>query len=101
MSTENNSELQYISVLEFSKSLGIHEATTYRYIKRGLISNIKNIKGRIYIHIDEIEETKEKANLNPVDDRNSYLTTDEVFEVLTKDGLCIRGTSWIHEKVST
>ncbi|HDR8206756.1 TPA: helix-turn-helix domain-containing protein, partial [Bacillus cereus] len=101
MSTENNSELQYISVLEFSKSLGIHEATAYRDIKRGLISNIKNIKGRIYIHIDEIEETKEKANLNPVDDRNSYLTTDEVFEVLTKDGLCIRGTSWIHEKVST
>ncbi|MGN4717783.1 helix-turn-helix domain-containing protein [Bacillus cereus group sp. MYBK226-2] len=101
MSTENNSELQYISVLEFSKSLGIHEATAYRYIKRGLISNIKNIKGRIYIHIDEIEKTKEKANLNPVDDRNSYLTTDEVFEVLTKDGLCIRGTSWIHEKVST
>ncbi|WP_261978829.1 helix-turn-helix domain-containing protein [Bacillus cereus] len=104
MSTENNSELQYITVLEFSKSLGIHEATAYKYIKRGLISNIKNIKGRIYIHIDEIdeiEETKEKANLNPVDDRNSYLTTYEVSEVLTKDGLCIRGTSWIHEKVST
>ncbi|MGG4531265.1 helix-turn-helix domain-containing protein [Bacillus paranthracis] len=101
MSTENNSELQYITVLEFSKSLGIHEATAYKYIKRGLISNIKNIKGRIYIHIDEIEKTKEKANLHPIDDRSSYLTTYEIFEVLKKDGLCIRGTSWIHEKVST
>ncbi|WP_018782099.1 helix-turn-helix domain-containing protein [Bacillus sp. 95MFCvi2.1] len=101
MSTENNSELQYITVLEFSRSLGIHETTAYKYIKRGLISNIKNIKGRIHIHIDEIEKTKEKANLNPVDDRNSYLTTYEVFEVLKKDGLCIRGTSWIHKKVST
>lgn len=101
MSTENNSELQYITVLEFSKSLGIHETTAYKYIKRGLISNIKNIKGRMYIHIDEVEKTKEKANLNPVDDRSSYLTTYEIFEVLKKDGLCIRGTSWIHEKVST
>ncbi|MGV6975165.1 helix-turn-helix domain-containing protein [Bacillus toyonensis] len=101
MSTENNSELQYITVPEFSKSLGIHEATAYRYIKRGLISNIKNIKGHIYIHIDEIEKTKEKANLNPVDDRNSYLTTYEVFEVLKKDGLCIRGISWIQKKVSS
>ncbi|MGA4463151.1 helix-turn-helix domain-containing protein [Bacillus bombysepticus] len=101
MSTENNNELQYITVPKFSKSLGIHEATAYRYIKRGLISNIKNIKGHIYIHIDEIEKTKEKANLNPVDDRDSYLTTYEVFEVLKKDGLCIRGISWIQKKVSS
>ena len=101
MSTENNGELQYLTVLEFSKALGIHESTAYKYIKRGFISKIKNIKGRMYIDIDEIEKTKEKANLNPVDDRNSYLTAYEVFEVLKKDGLSIRGTSWIHEKIST
>lgn len=100
MSIENNGDLEYITVLEFSKALGIHEATAYKYIKRGFISKIKNIKGRMYIHKDEIEKTKEKANLNPVDDRSSYLTAFEVFEVLKKDGLCIRGTSWIHEKVS-
>ena len=50
MSTKNNSELQYITVLEFIKSLGIHETTAYKNIKKRLISNIKNIKGRICIH---------------------------------------------------
>lgn len=50
MSTKNNSKLQYITVLEFSKSLGIHETTAYKNIKKRLISNIKNIKGRICIH---------------------------------------------------
>ena len=44
MSTENNGELQYLTVLEFSKALGIHESTAYKYIKRGFISKIKTLK---------------------------------------------------------
>jgi predicted site-specific integrase-resolvase len=53
-------EKQFLKPHEFRKVLGIHRNTVINWIKSGKIKS-KNINGRYYIHIDEVERLKSEG----------------------------------------